>query len=304
MDLQTLARRYGLEAVLEFQDRLIRRDQAIAAGLAPVRVDDLLRRTRWTRVLPAVYLAGAQPLQLDQRIRAGWLWGGADSVIAGAAASHWNGWRRREPIDVVDVIVDPGRRLSVQPGYRVLRCFVPDRDWRWVRDVRVTTTARTCLDLARTRRDPDAEQALRRRLVTVPQLEGALRRGAYLRGQRAARALVAELVSGPWSRGETKAHRHLRDAGVSGWVANLRVVHDDVVQFIDIAFEDVKLAVEIDGFDVHGDPAALARDLARQNRLVQAGWTVLRFTWHDLDDPTRFVAAVLRALQRLRAANA
>ena len=179
-----------------------------------------------------------------------------------------------------------------------------DRDWRWVRDVRVTTTARTCLDLARARHDPDAEQALRRRLVTVPQLETALRRGAYRRGQRAARALVAELTSGPWSRGETKAHRFLRGAGMTGWVANLRVVQGGAVQFIDVAFEDVKLAVEIDGFDVHSDPAALARDLARQNRLVEDGWTVLRFTWHDLDDPARFVAVVLRALERLRAAKA
>jgi len=304
MDLQQRAERFGLESVLDSQDGLIRRDQAIAAGLAPTRVDDLLRRSRWTRVLPGIYLAGAGAMQLDQRIRAGWLWGGADSVIAGAAASHWNGQHHREPVDVVDVIVGPGRRLSVQPGYRVLRSEVAVRDWRWVRDVRVTTTARTCLDLARAQRDPDVEEALRRRMVTVPQLQRALERGAYRRGQRAARTLVAEMLSGPWSRGETKAHRHLREAGVTGWVANLRVASGGAVQFIDIAFEYVKLAIEIDGFGAHGNPAAMASDLAKQNRLVEEGWTVLRFTWHDLNDPARFVAVVLRNLERLRATTA
>jgi very-short-patch-repair endonuclease len=69
-----------------------------------------------------------------------------------------------------------------------------------------------------------------------------------------------------------------------------------------VAFEGVKLAVEIDGFAVHRTAADRARDLARQNALVEAGWTVLRFTWDDLQDADRFVATVLRVLRRLPAA--
>ena len=41
---------------------------------------------------------------------------------------------------------------------------------------------------------------------------------------------------------------------------------------------------EIDGRAFHSDADRFQRDRTRQNRLVGAGWTVLRFTWNDLRD--------------------
>ena len=38
------------------------------------------------------------------------------------------------------------------------------------------------------------------------------------------------------------------------------------------------------------------RDRTRQNRLVAAGWTVLRFTWNDLRDRPNGVIAEIRAV--------
>jgi very-short-patch-repair endonuclease len=40
--------------------------------------------------------------------------------------------------------------------------------------------------------------------------------------------------------------------------------------------------VEIDGLAFHSDPADFGTDRERQNRIVLAGWRVLRFTWYDL----------------------
>ena len=51
---------------------------------------------------------------------------------------------------------------------------------------------------------------------------------------------------------------------------------------IDCAYPDRKLAIEVDGFEHHSSPEAFQRDRTRQNRLVALGWTVLRFTWHDV----------------------
>ncbi len=57
---------------------------------------------------------------------------------------------------------------------------------------------------------------------------------------------------------------------------------------IDIAFPVRRLAVEVDGWD-----------RAKQNALVIAGWTVLRFTWHDIRDrPADTVARIVAALRR------
>ena len=49
----------------------------------------------------------------------------------------------------------------------------------------------------------------------------------------------------------------------------------------DLAWPSRRLLVELDGYNTHGTPIALQKDLRRQNNLVAAGWTVLRFTWND-----------------------
>ena len=74
-----------------------------------------------------------------------------------------------------------------------------------------------------------------------------------------------------------------------------------VVAVLDIAFPLVLLAIEIDGWAWHSDPERFQDDRRRQNALVAAGWTVLRFTWADLiERPEQVVATVVRTLTRLR----
>jgi very-short-patch-repair endonuclease len=63
---------------------------------------------------------------------------------------------------------------------------------------------------------------------------------------------------------------------------------------LDYAWPDRLLAVEVDGYGPHSSREAFQSDRARQNALVLAGWTVLRFTWADVRDRPAAVAAVLR----------
>ena len=51
------ARVLGLGDILAGQNGVIRRDQAVAAGLNCSRIDDLIRRGRWQRSLAAVLAA-------------------------------------------------------------------------------------------------------------------------------------------------------------------------------------------------------------------------------------------------------
>jgi very-short-patch-repair endonuclease len=53
---------------------------------------------------------------------------------------------------------------------------------------------------------------------------------------------------------------------------------------------------EADGRGPHGTPEAAYADRRRQNRLVNAGWTVLRFTWSDTLDPHYIPWTVRQAL--------
>ena len=69
---------------------------------------------------------------------------------------------------------------------------------------------------------------------------------------------------------------------------------------VDFAFPDRRLAIEVDGYEHHASLDAFQRDRARQNDLVAAGWTVLRFTWDDVHQrPERVAAAILRLLGAL-----
>jgi very-short-patch-repair endonuclease len=98
-------------------------------------------------------------------------------------------------------------------------------------------------------------------------------------------------------RGASEAERLLitvlRDAGVTGWRVGYRVDRYE----LDFAFPGERLAIEVDGWAWHSDVERFRHDRRRQNALVLAGWTVLRFTWHDLTQrPETVVFQVRTAL--------
>jgi very-short-patch-repair endonuclease len=47
---------------------------------------------------------------------------------------------------------------------------------------------------------------------------------------------------------------------------------------LDLAYPELKLAIELDGWDIHRTRTAFDDDRWRANLLVAAGWTLLRFT--------------------------
>lgn len=87
----------------------------------------------------------------------------------------------------------------------------------------------------------------------------------------------------------------LRDAALTGWVRGYPVDH----YLLDFAFVVRRIAIEVDGWAWHSDVARFRHDRQRQNALVLAGWTVLRFTWHDLTQrPATVIAEIRAALTR------
>ena len=65
----------------------------------------------------------------------------------------------------------------------------------------------------------------------------------------------------------------------------------------DMAWPNRKLIVEFDG-NVHRERDVFVNDLRRQNELVAAGWTILRFTSADvLGRPDQVIAAIRAALR-------
>ncbi len=302
-DAVDLARRMRMVAMLAVQQEVFLRSQALAAGIPRQRIDYMTRTGRWSLVLPGVLTTGS-PADPVIRIRAAALWAGQGSVIGGRAALFCAGLISKV-VGPVDVFVPPPRRRREPNGVRVIRAAVERGDFT-VRDgIFMTTVERSCLDLARWgHRNDYLDLALRRRFTTVHELRKSLNRSARRRGQVLARRAASDVAKNPWSPLERDFHQCLRDAGIDGWVANSRVTEVPGTVHPDVAFEDIMLAIEIDGRRYHDemtDPEAFERDHERQLALQRAGWTVLRFTRRQIEEtPDLVIETIKMMIARLR----
>jgi very-short-patch-repair endonuclease len=158
----------------------------------------------------------------------------------------------------------------------------------------VTKPARMVADLARTV-PPEllaeaVDDVLCRRLARLDQLVG----GAGGGGRRLQRVLDAWNGDGalPGSAAEMALVRALLEAGLAApvrqyWIA---AAHARV----DLAYPDDRIAIELDSFRWHAGKRPFDADRARGNRIVAAGWQLLRAT------PTDAGAAVSAAAQLVR----
>lgn len=64
----------------------------------------------------------------------------------------------------------------------------------------------------------------------------------------------------------------------------------------DLVDRRLRIVLEADSFEWHGDRAALRRDARRYDLLVANGWVVLRFTWEDVMHDQQWVRAVVEAV--------
>jgi very-short-patch-repair endonuclease len=170
----------------------------------------------------------------------------------------------------------------------------------------VTTAARTLIDLAAVVDDDALEQALegalsdgRTSLRQVGRRLDALSRRGRPGLARVRRVLGRRLEGGPSeSELETRFVRVLRRARLPLPVRQHEVrLGGRAVARADLAYPEARLLIELDGWSTHGTKPAFHADRRRQNMLVLAGWTLLRFTWADVvETPAAVVAAVLGAL--------
>jgi very-short-patch-repair endonuclease len=136
------------------------------------------------------------------------------------------------------------------------------------------------------------DRALQRH-VRFETLHRAYCRNLGRRGSRRMGMLLAAAADRAASAAERLLVRLLRRAGITGWVLG----HPAEGYLLDVAFPAARVAVEVDGWAWHVDARRFGHDRRRQNRLVCAGWTVLRFTWHDLTGrPDAVLAEIIAAI--------
>jgi very-short-patch-repair endonuclease len=174
-----------------------------------------------------------------------------------------------------------------------------DADRVWIGGLPLTSRRRTAIDcLSLLDRDAAVELwgwLLTHSILTVDQLGVAVRDRVGRRGVRTLLMLLELGRTGAASVAEQRLHRLLRAAALDGWQANVPL-HDGagLIGVADVLFDAARLVIEVDGFAAHRGRDRFVADRRRQNRLVNAGYTVLRFTWDDLRDRPDAVLGEIR----------
>lgn len=262
---------------------------ALIARLGSRHALDLaLSSGRWTRVLNGAYVEGGDPQDLLTRAHAVRALLPEDTWLADRSLLWMLGVDVLPPgLPVLEAVVPRGTVIPRRRGVKVREALAPAGDRCVFRDVRILRPERAVADLLRLLPDMEAvvvaDAALRAELVSREGLATELLAHARLRGVR--RAADALDLADP--RAESPPESRVRFLLLQ---AGLLVVPQFEVRSaggvwiarVDLALPELKIAIEYDGRAVHEREDVFARDRQRQNALVQAGWTVLRFTAADL----------------------
>lgn len=275
---------------------IVQRDGVIARKQHPElanAMDVLSRDRQLAAVLPGVYSAAGQVDERAVRLAALARWA-PDAVLTGASAAQLSFWPTLRGSEVACALRWERRE---QRGFRFSRRRVPPELVVDRLGFRLTTPSLTALDLCAEHGGDGIDTALRSRTATIDAFWEAFALTGGRRGNADRRAFLLDSRAEPWSAAERLAHRLLRGAGITGWTANHPVRLEDQTYYLDVAFAQRRLAIEIDGRLHEDDPEVFENDRWRQNALVAAGWTVLRFTWRMLEEhPDTFVARVRELL--------
>ena len=246
---------------------------------------------RVVRLLPGTYVPQELVDDFATRVQAVAAWN-ARAVVTGAAAARMTFWPTL-PVDVIDVALRG--RVPDARGYRFERRRIDLEHVVFVGDVRVAAPALAAIDLVDTMGGDAIDTCLRSRQARLSDLWAAARAHPHRRGNAELQRLLRDSRDEPWSAAERRGHRLLRQHRIVGWKANHEVRVEGRRHFIDIAFPQQMLAVEIDGRFHEDDRDVFEEDRFRQNALVRAGWRVLRFTYAMLVQSPEYVVALIRA---------
>ena len=294
----------ALSALAARQHGAISRAQVYAAGGTRNTVRRRVRAKGWISASPDVFrIRGSVPTWRQSLMVAVLAWG-PDAYVSHRAAGSLFGLPglTEQPAELT---VPRDRRRRGAPGI-VHEGDVDALDCTVVDGIPVTTIARTLVDIAavcdRDLVEEIYDDARARRLVGVRQMRWQMGRMRGRPGVAVIRAVVAARDGRgmPANRFETRLHRLIVHAGLPEPVIQ-HSIYDQTGRFVarpDLAYPDLRLAIEADGREPHERRTQFQRDRRRFNDLADLGWRIFFVTWQDLTDTPDEVVARLAAILR------
>jgi very-short-patch-repair endonuclease len=272
-------------------------DEARAAGLGRRSLEG----ASWRRIAPGIYIWSALAKEPIHKIEAA-----RRRLPAGAAFSRmtaaWLHGLDVTPCDPIEVSVPLHAGVSGRAGIVVYRSSLAPGDVVQVRGMPATSMVRTiadlCVKLSLVEAVVIADAALHQRRVRLEDLRSWAASNPRRHGIRAMRRVIELVEPKAESAMESRLRMLLVLAGLPRPRAQVSI-HDESGRFAgrpDLYYDRHRLGIEYDGA-VHRE--SLAKDNRRQNRLLNAGVRLLRFTAADVvGDPDSVVTQVRAILSR------
>ncbi|HWI21700.1 MAG TPA: hypothetical protein VNT22_03695 [Baekduia sp.] len=243
-----------------------------------------------------VYFVGAGPGLWESELQAALLAAGPGSAVSHrAAAQLWGFLDGPAPVEVSAM-----RSRGRLTGVIVHRPRSLADDTVEHKGLQTTTVARTLVDLCSSLTGSHVERLFReaqvQRLVTSTELAEVLQRSYGRRGISKLRYLVRDEARPTRSQLEQRFVKLVVDAGLPAPRTNEHLRIGGRVRELDAHWPEVKLAVELDSWTIHGLREQFESDRERDVDFIVDGWRVARFTWRRLCDDS---AGVVRDLRRL-----
>jgi very-short-patch-repair endonuclease len=225
---------------------------------------------------------------------------GQEAFISHRSAAALYGLRTPPHSDVEVTVA--GRNCRSRDGLQVHRVeTLAPADRAAHRGIPVTAPARALIDFASTASAEEAERAIAEafalRLLTEPQLRGAIERVPNRAGVAVVRSILKQ-EGGP-SRTRSGAERALLRLIRGARLPPPRTNYPVAGFTADFCWPQERLIVEVDGYPYHSSRATMERDHRRDLVHREAGYEVLRFTARQLEEePIYVVTVIARALDR------
>jgi Protein of unknown function (DUF559) len=269
--------------------------EAVAAGA----LTKTQLTTRCRRLFSDVYVMRDIDVDAEVRAKAGWLWSRRRGVIAGFSAAALHGSRWVDDRQVVQLLHDNRRN---PPGIQTHRDRIEDDEIVRVAGLSVTSPARTALDFGcwyPTMTAVAGIDALARAIeIKAADVELLARRYPGRRGIARARQAIELFDAGAQSPKESWLRVVLIQAGLPRPQTQIPVRDEfgSPFAYLDMGWEDVKVAVEYDGEQHRNDRRQYTWDVRRLESLERLGWIVIRVLAGDR--PAEIVSRVRAALAR------
>ncbi|PWW25165.1 uncharacterized protein DUF559 [Geodermatophilus normandii] len=259
---------------------------------------------RLARLQPGVYalpaVAGDWRLRVEAAVRA--------SVGVVSHRSALALWELAPPGGPVHLTVGHTRSARGTAGVVLHRTRALEDGIRRVEGLPVSCPERAVVDtwgtpagLTRAEVRAAAIDAVRRRLCRPRELYAELDRRPCLPGRAALVDLVRLLAEGCRSELEIwGCLTVLRRPGMPVFTQQRRLEVAGEVFVLDAAYDEVQLAVEMDGAAWHGSRAQRERDIRRDALVATAGWQTLRFGYRRLTAEPEACRAEILAVHRVR----